>query len=77
MLNIGATIHCNPELYDKVKNLKHLNNPKEGLISWKKLLRKERLKKSVINMEKLSEKSLNIDEINEILENKSMWCQKS
>ncbi len=63
------------ELYNKVQNPKNLNNAKEGLICWKKLLRKERLKKSVINMEKLSEKSLNIDEINDILDNKSMWNQ--
>ena len=46
---------------------------KNKINAWKKFLRKERKKKNIERMEKLSESNMSYDQINISLENKEMW----
>ncbi len=55
-----------------VENYKKINDAK-GLKDWKKFLRRERNKKTIQRLEKLSDQKLDIEEINRVLDNSEMW----
>ena len=56
-----------------VINREQLENAKDGLQCWKKILRKEKNEKDVERIEELSERKLSFDVISNIVDNEQMW----